>query len=355
MRNQPELPMQRVAKPRLRLLHRPRPRDPQPQASPAWRRPAALVGSLAAALGMAAACHRDPTAEPVRKEPVAQPGSAPPSPPPPLGDLAWLTRDAELVIGVNVAQLRGTNLWRRTLEPLVSARLPATLAAARAQCGLDLLASFDVITIGLRSFDRILNGQVITHGADTQAWWSCLHTLEPALARDGLDVTWRGPALLLHSALGNTLALTRVDDRTTRGLFSPEAVADDVATPDKQVLMMKDSAGFAEMYRSLPATASLWFVVNGKGDLLAAARTQALELQAVFGSIVVADGLRIAARLRTTTPELAQRLAATARERLAQSAIATYQPEFGADQQDVTIAATCSEEQLAALLERLAR
>lgn len=314
------------------------------------------------ALGMTLACDRRHDAQKEHREllPTSALGvtAGANASPPPIDVLEWIHRDSELVLGVNVAQLRGTALWRDQLEPWLTGLLPATLPALRQRCGLDLLGSLQTVTVGLRNFLTTIEGSVVVRGPDPTPLWSCLQREREALRQDGLDPAWSGEVLSLHTALGNGLTLVGEDAETARGTFGAESSSEDVKPSARKPPVLRFSPGFRELYERLDGGASGWFLIPAANFLLPAV-DEGVTLQAVFGTVTLTAGstggeeLEIDARLRTSTAERATRYAATAAARIGPQARAAFtRLAITAERDDVHLTAGLTAAQLAALLAR---
>ena len=332
-----------------------------------------VLGALCAAAALGG-CGRDISEREQRS--LLLPDSAPGVTPPPAEVLDWLRRDSELVLGLNLVQLRTTALWRDELTPWLTTQLAATLPAMRATCGIDLIASVETLAVGLRRFSTTVEGGVVMRGPEPRQLWGCLEKIQSALRADGIDPAWDpsrtasgnpipGLGILsLRTAAGNGVVLVAEDDGLVRGLIDVEASSQNLS--GKRAPMLKSSPGFRGLYSRLDGTASAWFLVQG--TLLAPLAEENVALGAIYGTVTAAPAsersgsetepsaptLTVEARLRTTTAERAVRYADTANARLLDSPAraAFTRLEFTAERADVRVRAELTAEQLLALLAR---
>jgi hypothetical protein len=322
------------------------------------RRRAALLALLASLASLplgAAACGRETSGEERRN--LLLPDPVPGVTPLRSDLLDWIRRDSELVLGANLVQLRTTPLWKQQLEPWLTAQLAATLPAMRTRCDLDLdlLASVEVVTVGLRGFLRTVEGSVALRGPQPKRLWDCLRSCREALRADGIDPMWDGDTLSLRTARGNGVVLVGEGDGAIRGVLGVEASSLDLKKTAKKLPMLNTSPGFGELYRWLDGNASGWFLLQG--PLLQSAAEEHLALHAVFGSVVMAAGngagVTLDVRLRTSTPERAVRYADTANSRLGPAARAAFTHlAIISEGDDVHITASLTPMQLIALIGR---
>lgn len=290
--------------------------------------------------------------------------------PPPADVLEWVRRDSELVMGVNLAQLRQTPLWREQLAPWLTAQLAATLPAMRSRCGLDLVASVDHLAVGLRRFATTAEGNVVLTGPEPKVLWACVQACREALRADGIDPMWDGDILSLRTASGDGVTLVAEDDGVIRGLLGVEVSSEDLKKSAKKPPMLKGSPGFRELYGALDGNASGWFLLQG--PLLQPAMEEHVTLRAVTGAMTLAtprlggvdrevdDGastnlaaVTLDVRLMTGTPERAVRYAATANSRLVPAARAAFtRLAISADRDQVHLIASLTVPQLLALISR---
>lgn len=303
------------------------------------------------------------------------PDPAPGVTPPPAEVLEWVRRDSELVMGANFVQLRTTALWRDQLAPWLTGQLAATLPALQA-CGVDLLASVETLTLGLRRFTTTIEGSVVLRGPEPRRLWSCLRGATSALRADGLDPVWSPDApapsrldvLSLRTPSGNGVVLVAEPDGLIRGLLGVETSSLDLSRSAKKAPMLRASPGFRGLYSRLDGNASGWFLLQG--SLLAPAREENAALRTVLGTVTAAPAapagstatpaaaapaLHLEARLRTATSEHAVRYADTAHRRLQDQPAARAaftRLDITADRDDVRVLADLTAEQLLALIAR---
>jgi hypothetical protein len=289
--------------------------------------------------------------------PATTPVMAHTNTPPPLDVLGWIHRDSELVIGINVAQLRGTALGRTKLVPWMTGILPHAMDEFRERCGLDLFSSLETVTVGLRNFTTTVEGSLVIRGLEAERWWGCLRKTQAALRRDGFDPMWSGEILSIHTRMGNGFTVVPERDGLVRGTLGIESSAEDVSQAQRMPPVLRFSSGFRDLYERLDGSATGWFLMRGTS--LAPLDEEHVPLDAIYGSVTVSDKgaseISGEVRLHTSTAERAGRYAATARARLSPAVSALFSRfTIAALGDDTVISMALTPQQLLALLPRAA-
>jgi hypothetical protein len=314
----------------------------------------AVSALLVGAALLASACdRRGPKPSAKEQRDLLLPDPVPGVTPPPADLLAWIHRDSELVLGVNLVQLRASPIWHQELEPWLTAQLAATLPAMRSRCGIELLTSVETVAVGLRRFVTTIEGSVVLRGPEPRELWDCLRACRDALRADGIDPRWDDDILSLRTARGNGVVLVGEDDGLIRGQLGVEASTEELQKTAKKPPMLKASPGFLELIGRLDGNASGWFLLQG--PLLQFAAEERVPLRAVTGVVDATAGDRVTldVRLYTSTQERAVRYADTANARLAPAARAAFtELVIAAEGAAVHVTAAMTGAQLLSLIDR---
>jgi hypothetical protein len=226
-----------------------------------------------------------------------------------MEDLAMLPADAELVLGLNFAQLQKSALWKQ-FSPALMQKAASELAEFKTMCGFDPLEKFKSMTLGFKGLDggKAPDGAIVVHGLDKAQTMACLDKGKAQLAAKGNEVTIDGDVFLMKGKGGETMAWTFINADTMVGTSGTAGTKDGVLAAAKGTAGIHNSAKFVEMYKKINTGESLWFLVNGNASFMQKAQFPGSKPQAVFGSLNVTDGLTLDVRVRMATPDEAKGL-----------------------------------------------
>ncbi|HEX4450825.1 MAG TPA: sigma-70 family RNA polymerase sigma factor [Kofleriaceae bacterium] len=239
------------------------------------------------------------------------------------GDLPYLPADADAVLGIDVAKLRGSPLWQQFVAPALSSAAPIQQFAAR--CGFDPIAAVNSATLGLRGFgnDESFSGTAVLHGIDKTKALACFDVSGvPAAQQNGVQVAVEGNVALLTTPDGFHAGFTFVDDTTALVVLGPDAAtAAGIAKIAAGGGGLDAAAGFSSLFANVAADDSLWLVVTDASPLLAqinasTAQYTGIKVHGVFGSLDVADTLSLHGGIRLDSPDLANKIVADAQQQL---------------------------------------
>ena len=225
------------------------------------------------------------------------------------GDLSLLPVDSEMVIGLNIAQLQQSALWKQ-FSPKIMDKIAGGLADFKADCGFDPLDSIKSIAMGMKNMGGggEPDGAIVIHGPDKAKVLACVDK-EKAKAKDkGTEMTVDGDVVLMKDKTGATTAFTFVNDTTMLGVIGSKGNKDGVKEAAKGGSTLKSSQTFVDMYSKINTQDSLWMLINGNSPALAKAGGMGIKPKAVFGSINLTDGLTLDFRVRMSTPDEAKSL-----------------------------------------------
>lgn len=260
------------------------------------------------ALGFAAAgCKKKDDA----KNPAGGPGMSATSPGAmnaAVDELSLLPADAEVVFGINVAQLQQSALWKE-FAPKLKEKMSGGLAEMKAACGFDPFDAVKSVAIAMKGMGGgTPDGVLVVRGPNRASVMGCTGKLKEEAAKNGGEVTVDGDVVLVKDKSGTNTAMTFVNDTTMIGVIGSQATKDGVKAAAKGGTALKSSASFMEMYSKIKPSQSLWLLINGNSPALSKAGSMGVKPKAVFGSVNVTDGLAVDLRARLGTPDEATQL-----------------------------------------------
>lgn len=268
-------------------------------------------------------------------------------------DLSLLPLDSELVIGINVAQVQQSALWKQFVEPkMMTGETTKKLADFKAKCGFDPMTAVKTVSLGFKGLSNEKpDGVVVVHGVDKAKSWACLDTMKAEMTADGTEFTKDGDVATFKSSKGGPpVALMFINDNTALAVIGPQATADGVKAAAKGTSALKSSPPFLDMYSKVKTTDSVWGLMNGASKVFDKMGSMGVKAKAVFGSLNVTDGLSLNLRLRLETPDAAQQLTSMSKQQMAQAAKMFDQIDVAADGSDVKYTVVLSNQKLQQLI-----
>jgi hypothetical protein len=259
--------------------------------------------------------------------------------------LALMPLQADGVIGIDFAKLRGSELYRAYQKDLEEAA-SGQLDEIRALCGFDPMPKLDKLVAGGVGSRRTGDAILVLRGLGKAETMGCLNkaaaappanvkvvvdgdfaTVETAPASPPVNVI-PGAAADAGAAAApppepESVSVQFLDD-TTAVIARKGGKAVDKATMQGLLAAkpgdagnVTGSPGFMEMIDAIDTEAPVWFVVNGNAERVQKMGRGLLSFKAAFGHILVADGLDVHATLRVDTEESAKRMADLANRQVA--------------------------------------
>ena len=233
-------------------------------------------------------------------------------------DLPYLPADADTVIGIDVAQVRGSAMWQQLVQPALSGY--AWLAQFFSVCGFDPIASSTSVSVGLHGFgaDAPPSGTVVIHGFDKAKALACA----TAAAPQGTSVTVDSGVVLVTGPDGYHIGATFPDDTTAVVVLgSAAATRAGVLAVAAGNGGLDAASGFGTLFANVDPSDPLWFVVTDDSPLLASinselAHVSAVQLHGAFASLGMTDRFELNGGIRLATPTLAAQLVSEAQTAL---------------------------------------
>jgi hypothetical protein len=309
-----------------------------------------VVLGLGLGLALGAACKKDEKSE--------TPAGAKSGKAAQTDDLSLLPLDSELVLGLNVAQVQNSALWKQFVEPkLMSGEAQQKLAEFKANCGFDPMTQLTSVSVGVKGLGGGKpDGVIVMHGLDKAKALACLENekVKAELAKDGGEFSREGDVSLFKDKAGNQVAVTFVNDRTAIAVFGGQVTAASAKTAAAGGSALKSSPPFLEMYSKVNAGDSLWFLLNGKAPIFETMATMGVKPKAMFGSVNVTDGLSLEMRMRLESPEEASRIAGMGKSQLDQASKMFDRVDITNDGPDVKVSIGLSNQKLQELITQFA-
>ena len=239
------------------------------------------------------------------------------------GDLPYLPADSDAILGIDLAQLRGSSLWQQFVAPALSSA--DEVRGFEALCGFDPIASLTSVAVGLRGFgdDGAFAGTIVLHGIGRAKAMTCFGDEGVARAQqNGVQVTIDGNVALLTTPGGYHAGFTFIDDTTALVVLGPDAATKaGIAKVAAGGSGLDTSTGFAGLFANVNATDSVWLVLTDASPLVASINTEiaaytAIQLHGVYGSIGVTDTLAVHGGIHLASPALADQIVSDAQKEL---------------------------------------
>ena len=296
-------------------------------------------------------------------------GPAPGAPPPPprntvvargpdytatVGDpVGFLPVDSEIVLGLDVDQVRKSALWS-PIESKLTAAGGASLTAFKQLCGFDPMTTIHGITVGIKHVKQPTpDGVMVVRGLDRPQLMGCMARAQQrtprAVAIDDGFVT--------VSATGGdpgTVTFAFVDASTVVAVIGPTAGKAELVAVLAAGSPLHTSPAFGALLKLTDLEGALWAIMNGSSAVF----DQALgglgtRPRAMFGSVRLVGGLAMNLRLRLDSATQAQQL-----NQLVSSQVGMVRGMFdridvSTDDADLVLALGISDQQLSNLMQLL--
>lgn len=267
-------------------------------------------------------------------------------------DLSLLPADAEVVFGLNFAQLQQSALWKE-YAPKLKEKMSGGLAEVKTTCGFDPLDTVKSVAFGMKGMgEGTPNGVVVVRGPNKASVMACSGKLKAEAAKNGSEVTVDGDVVLVKDKSGTTTAMTFVNDTTMIGVIGERGTKEGVMAAAKGGATLKSSTTFMEMHSKIKPSQSLWLLINGNSPALSKAGAMGVKPEAVFGSLNITDGLSVDMRVRVGTTEEATQLVTMAKGQIGNPQVKSMFDTLDvvADGRDAKLTVVLSNQKLKALV-----
>lgn len=234
--------------------------------------------------------------------------------------IAMLPSTSEFVMGVNIAQLAQTPLWKKFVEPSIAksrAEMAQKMGDFKAKCGFDPMdmATAGSIVVGVRNMDSDAVAVVVVKGApDKTKAIDCVGKMKDEIAKNGGEVSVDGDVVTLKNPKENVTIVAKYAAPTTVvATIGKTASKADLDAALAGTSSLTTSKSFMSYYSKLDTSHSLWGVVNGKAkafDMMGAMMGAKAEI--IYGSINVTDGVVFDVRMKFASDAEAAQVAKAA-------------------------------------------
>lgn len=271
-------------------------------------------------------------------------------------DLSLLPLDSELVLGINLAQVQQSALWKQFVEPkLMTGDTVQKLTEFKTKCGFDPMASTKSISLGFRALaSEKPDGVMVVHGVDKAKLWPCFEAMKAEMAKDGSEFTLEGDVGIIKSSKGPAIAMTFVNDSTAVAVIGDKANAAGAKAAAAGGSTLKTSAPFLEMYGKVKSTDSVWGLMNGNSPVFEKMGSMGVKPKAMFGSLNVTDGLSLDLRVRLDSPDAAAQVTTMGKSQMQQAAAMFDKIDLTSEGSDVKLTVVLSNQKLQALIAQFA-
>ena len=260
-----------------------------------------LLLALIAPVAIAGGCYRDSAS--TTQTPLANKQRPPDHSHEAEDELAFLPKESDVVVGLDMTALRSSPAWHEQIEPELAQS--SQVEKNRQICGFDPWAPITHVTLGVRKADAGSEFLLTVAGGDAQQEIGCV------LKQLGTEYTSHpdGDVTLISKASENsTIALSAVGRSHTIAFSTPGIDANRMHAQLSVGAPLRGSPAFMSIYESLEHGASLWFVINGQSSLF-----QSLSLgirpRYIDGTIIVSDHYVWTTRITMATAAEATQLA----------------------------------------------
>ncbi len=262
--------------------------------------------------------------------------------------LSAMPKDTEFVVGVDVAKLRKSALFKK-YEGKLMEQIGGDLAKFKATCGFDPMEKLTGVLVG-GSGANMANGTFFVRGFERAAAMDCLkkHEASEKAAGKAAALTVDGDYVEFTDGGGadNVMRMMWLDDQTALMIKQGEMTAGKdalaAAAGAKAGEGLTSSKAFTDLLAKTSTSAPLWFVMKGDSAM---AGDSPIPFKAVYGSVDVSSGIAAAVRLWMSSADEAKSAAADLNKQ-AEMAKAFADISIKADGEDLALSVKMSQSQL---------
>lgn len=246
-----------------------------------------VLVALVAAVG----CKSAPTAPPPANQAPAPDYAATAN-----DELAFLSSNADFVVGLDMTQLRRSQLWH-AFEPQIDAFMRQAQDQFGGGCGEDFMKKLERFTISLKVRpDNQVNGVIVMRGGDMPAALECS---AKAAKNSGKTATMdRGVLVLTKSGRPDLASASRAINPSTLVVhLDKDASHDSLDTALAAGVPLRSSPEFLKLYERRERGAALWGMANGNASVFEQLASSGLRPRTIDGTIVATDRLVLAIRM----------------------------------------------------------
>jgi len=262
--------------------------------------------------------------------------------------LGFLPVDSELVLGVDVDQVKKSMFWPPLAARISQAGGPA-LTTFQQVCGFDPMQTIRAMSLGIKNLgQKTPDGVLVVHGVDRGALMACMEKG----AQSGGKTQIENGLVTVRSDDGSTVAFAFVDASTIVGVVGPSASAAQLKAVLAAGSPLRSSPAFAELVAKTNLEASGWMVMNGSSSVFdQMAQAVGSRPKAAFGSVSVLSGVAMDLHLRLDTPAQAQQLSTMANQQAGMARSMFTRLDITTENADVVVALAMTDQQLTSILQ----
>jgi hypothetical protein len=228
-------------------------------------------------------------------------------------ELAFLPKDAEMVVGLDFVRMRQSALFK-TFESQIQTRFDRELRRMQS-CGFDPLRSLTHITLAGSKDNPAAptNGVIVVRGVDGALARACLEQA----AQNDVTLKLDGNVATAKLGDGNMLVMTMVNPSTVVVVAAPHATRATLERVLASGAPLRESRVFMGLFAQRERDAGLWFMVNGNAAFMSQFRAMGVSPQTIDGTLAASDKLTGVVRLGFGSEDEAAQLIATVTPMLA--------------------------------------
>ncbi len=265
--------------------------------------------------------------------------------------LAMMPLESEMIIGFDLAELRGTELYK-TYEKDLRGQAASQLDTIQKLCGFDPSEKLTSVVAAGKGNSRNGDATAVVRGLSKADTMGCL-TKAAASPPADVTVTVDGDFAMIQAATPDgdkaaadgdggvplvappadpakikVAAATRGESASVQFLDDQTAVVArrDGKAPDKAAMAaiigakagegVTSSAPFMEMIDGIDTDAPVWFVINGKAPAVQKLTRGLLRFDAAYGHVLVGSGLDLHATIRVDKDDTAKSMSEMAQRQV---------------------------------------
>jgi hypothetical protein len=246
-----------------------------------------VLVALLAALG----CSRTPTAAtPANKAPTPDYQQSA------TDELAFLASDADFVLGFDLKELRGSQIWK-TFGPQIDAFMKKAQEEFGGTCNDDFMQKLERITVALKvPGGNKVSGVAVLHGGDMPGALKCSASIA---GKSGKTATMDRDVLVLTNAAKPELgsASRAITPSTLVVHLDKGASYDSLGLVLASGVPLRTSPAFMKLYERRERGASMWGMANGNASVFDQMASSGMRPRSIDGTIVASDRLVINVRM----------------------------------------------------------
>jgi hypothetical protein len=212
--------------------------------------------------------------------------------------LAFLPKDADIVVGVDAAAVRSSALWQQ-FEPQIAAGMGETLTKAREQCGFDPMKTVERATVGGKmTANEDFEGVIVVRGVGAKT----LECMAQAAKGEG-TVTLEQGVLSIDKGTGKKSVVTLVGSNTLVAQIGPNVTSASLDATLGSGAPLRSSPAFMALFNRREAGAAAWGMINGNAPFMSDMARAGARPKSLDGTLIVRDRFVGALRMTFATPD----------------------------------------------------